>query len=87
MLVFFFLFFLGPHSWHMQVPRLGAEWELQLLAYATATWDPSHVCDLHHSSQQRWILNPLSKARDQTCILMDTSQIRFRCAMTGSPEN
>ena len=25
-----------------------------------------------------WILNPLSEARDQTCVLMDASQIRFR---------
>ena len=24
----------------------------------------SHVCDLHHRSQQRWILNLLSEARD-----------------------
>ena len=22
-------------------------------ATATATWDPSHICDLHYSSQQR----------------------------------
>ena len=36
----------------------------------------SHVCDLHHSSRQRWILNPLSKARDRTCNLMVPSQIR-----------
>ena len=43
----------------MEVPRLGVESELQLPAYgtATATQDP-------HSSQQRWILNPLSKAKD-----------------------
>ena len=63
----------------MEVLRLGVKSELQLLAYTTvtATQDPSHICDLHHSSQQHWILNPLSKARDQTCILMDTSQIRF----------
>ena len=26
---------------------------------------------LYHSSRQRWILNPLSKARDRTCVLMD----------------
>ena len=38
----FFFFFLGPHLQHMEVPRLGADWELQLLAYttATATQDP-----------------------------------------------
>ena len=35
------------------------------------------VCDLHYSSWQRRILNPLSEARDQTCILKDTSHIRF----------
>ena len=64
----FFFFFLGPHLWYMEVPRLGVESELQLLAYttATATWDPSRICDPHHSSQQRWILNPLSEARDGT---------------------
>ena len=26
----------------------------------------SRVCDLHYSSQQCWILNPLNKARDRT---------------------
>jgi len=31
-----FSFFLGPHVHHMEVPRLGAELELQLPAYATA---------------------------------------------------
>ena len=41
--------FLGPHPWHMEVPRPGLEWELQLLAYATATATPdqSCVCNLH----------------------------------------
>ena len=29
--------FLGLHSWHMEVRRLGGESELQLPAYATAT--------------------------------------------------
>ena len=35
--------------WHMEVPRLGVQSELQLLAYATATTMPdlSHVCSLH----------------------------------------
>ena len=44
--------FLGPFSWHMHVPRLGVKSELQLPAYATAVQDPSHVCNLHNSSQQ-----------------------------------
>ena len=41
--------------------------------------DPSRVCDLHHSSQQFRILNPLSEARDQTRKLMVPSQIHFHC--------
>ena len=63
----------------MEIPRLGMEWELQLLAYAaaSATWDLSLVCDLHRSSQQCRILNPLSKAREQTRGLMDTSQVHY----------
>ena len=73
----------------MEVPRLGVELELQLLAYtiatATTTWDLSHVCDLHHSSQQYWILNLLSEARDQTCKLMVPGRIHFCCATTGTP--
>ena len=50
---------------------------LHLLASATAkaTWDPSLICDLHRSLWQHQILNPLNEARDQTCILMDTSWI------------
>ena len=35
------------------------------------------AASLYHSSRQCRILNPLSKARDPTCILMDTSQIPF----------
>ena len=57
----------------MEVPRLGVKLELQLLAHATATAMPelSLFCDLHHSLRQRWILNPLSEAGDQTSILME----------------
>ena len=61
----------------MEVPRLGVESELQLLAYttATATRDPSRVLDLHHSSQKCRILNPLSEDRDRTHMLMDPSRV------------
>ena len=71
----------------MEAPRLGLGWELLLLAYtkAIATPDLSCICDLHHGSQQQWILNPLMEARDWTCILMDTRQIHFCWAMTGNP--
>ena len=42
-------------------------------ATATATLDPSHICDLHRSLQQHQILNPLSEARDRTRILTETT--------------
>ena len=58
----------------MEVPRLGVKLELQLQAYTTAmaTLHLICICELHNSLQQCWILNIVSKARDQTHILMDT---------------
>ena len=48
--------------------------------------DPRYIYNLHHSSWQRWILNPLLRdAGDGTCILMDTSQIRFCWTTMGTP--
>ena len=75
--IYLFIVFLGLHLRHMEVPRLGVESELQLLAYttATATQELSCVCNLHHSSRHRQILNPLSGARDGSCIFMDASQV------------
>ena len=72
-----FFFFLGLHSRHIEVPRLGVKLELQLPVYttATATPDPSHICNLRCSLRQHWILNSLSKIRDWTWSLMDTSQV------------
>ena len=59
------LFFLGLHLQHREVPRLGIELELQLLAYAAATAMPdlSHIFDLHHSLWQHQILNSLVRPR------------------------
>ena len=86
---FFFPFFFsgGLHLQHMEVPRLGVKSELQLPAYITSTamLELSFTCNLHCSSQQHQILNPLSKARDRTCILMNTSQICFCWATMGTP--
>ena len=44
------------------------------------------VCNLHHSSWQHRILNPLNETRDQTCLLVDASQIHFHCA-PGTPRH
>ena len=72
------------------VPRLGVKSELQLPAYttatATATQDPSHICDLRHSLWQQQIFNPLSEARDQTrirrcCELWCRLQTRLRSVL------
>jgi len=69
--------FLGLHPRHKEVPGVGVKSELQLLAFAivTAMGNPSRVCDLHHSSQQFQILNPLSEARDEAHIFMDPSRV------------
>ena len=85
---FLFLFFLGLHLQHMKVYRLGVKSELHLLAYATATAtpDPSGVCNLHCSSQQHPIFNPLSKARDRTRILMDTSWVLNPLSYNGETD-
>ena len=73
----------------MEVPRLGVRLELQPLVYtrATATRDPSRVCDLHHSSWQRRILNPLSEARDRTRALTDTTGFSTPWATPGTRSN
>ena len=80
--------FLEPHVWHMEVPRLGVKSELQLPSYTTAIamQDPSWVSQLHHRSQQCWILNPLSKARDRTGVLKDASQVRYHWGIRGIPK-
>ena len=85
---FVFLPFLGLHPRHMEVPRLGVESKLLLPAYtrATATPDPSLICDLHHSSWQCQILNPLSDARNRTRNLIVPSRIHLHCTMTGTPK-
>ena len=66
----------------MEVPQLGVELELRLLAYTTtATSDLSSVFHLHRS-----YLNPLVKARDQSCILQTLFWVLNPCwATMGTP--
>ena len=79
LLFFFCLFRVTPKAYRSSQARVKKE--LQLLAYTTAPAMPDPNCpfDLYHSSWQRWILNPLRhfEARDPTCLLMDTGQVRY----------
>ena len=70
----------------MQVPRLEVKLEQQLLGYTTATamWDLSYIYDPHCSSQQRWILSPLSKAKDQTHILLNIRGFHYLLSHRGN---
>ena len=91
LLVFLFcfvFFFLGLHPRHMEVSRLGVWLELQLRAHttATATWDLSRICNLHHSSRRHQILNPLSKDRERTCNFMVPSRVHFHGTTMGTPQ-
>ena len=76
--IYLFLLFRAAPAAH-EVPRLGAESELQPLATGTATatamQDLNHICDLHHGSAGS--VNPLSGARDGTHVLMDPSRVRY----------
>ena len=76
MLVFLLFFWGGAHPRHMEVPSLEVKLELQLPVCITATWDPNRICNLHHSSRQGPILNPLSEAGDGTQVFMDISLVR-----------
>ena len=78
MLFFFFFFFLlfkaAPEACESSQATGQIEATAADLLADTATLDPRHICDLHHGSQQPWILKQLSKAQDQTRVLMDTSR-------------
>ena len=62
----------------MEVPRLGVKSELELPATGTATSDQSRVCNLHHSSRQRWILNTLNEVRDPTKGKREETQVKAK---------
>ena len=86
---FFFFGFLGPLLWHMEIPRLGGP-----VGAAAASLHHSHSNSgsqpcLWPTPQLMVTLDPdpLSEARDQNCIFMGTSWIRFHCATMGTTKN
>ena len=64
-----FFFLLGLQVQPMEVPRWGVKSEPELARPTPLPY-------------QCRILDPLSEARDRTCIIMDTGQIHFHWAMT-----
>ena len=81
--------FLGPYPWHRPYPYQAGGWIGATAAslchnHSNARSEPH----LQHTPQpqQCRILNPLSKAGDRTCVLMDTSLIRFHWTMVGTPQ-
>ena len=71
----FFICFLGLHLWHMEVPRLGVESELQLPAYTTATGTQdlrqSVTYTTAHSkarSLTHWVKPGIEPASSQTLV-------------------
>ena len=83
--IFIFTFRAAPAAYGSSQARV--ELELQLPAYtiATATLDLSHICYLHCSLQQCQILNPLSKAKDQTHISWILIRFLTHWATVGTP--
>ena len=71
LLFFFLLFKAAPEAY-------GSSWTRGQIGAAA-----SGLC---HSSWQCWILNQLSRARDWTWILMNTSQVCYRWATKGTPD-
>ena len=60
----YLIFRASPAAYGSSQARIESELQLPAYATATATWGPSHVCSLHHSSWPCRITNPLIEARD-----------------------
>ena len=64
--ILFYFLLLGPHLQHMEVPRQVVESEMHLEPVP----QPQH-CWIRAA----FVTRSVSEAREQTCILMDTSQV------------
>ena len=83
----FFLFKAEPVAYGNSWARGWIGAAVKAYTTATAMPDPSPICDLCCSLQQLWILNLLSKAKDWTCILMDTRLGSYQLSHNGNSWN
>ena len=69
--------FLGHSCSIWKFPSQGSNWSFSCQQtsqpHSHGNTNLSCLCDLLCSLQQHWILNPLTEARNQTCILTETS--------------
>ena len=88
-LIFFFFFFfrVTPAAYGSSQARgqIRAAAAAYTTVMAARVWDLSNILYLHCSSRQLRILNPPSKARDQTQNPTDTSWIHYSWATMGTP--
>ena len=82
-----FLPFLGLLHGHMEVPRRGVQSKLWQPTYTTTTamWDPNHVCNLHHSSWQCQVPNPLARPGVEPTTSWFLVRFVNHWAMMGTP--
>ena len=83
----FLLFRVSPKACGSSQARSQIRAAAEAYATATATPDPSRICDQCHNLRQPQIPYPLSKARDRTRILIDTSQILSPLSHNGNSRN
>ena len=73
---YYSFWFLGSHLWHAEVPRLGVESELQLLASTTATAMPDPEST---ERGQGWNLHPHGSSQVHYCSApMGTPRLNFK---------
>ena len=60
---------------YMELPRLGVEWELSCWPTPQPHWIRATSTTYNIAPGNARSFNPLSKAREKTCILMDTSWV------------
>ena len=88
-IIFYYLFILLFRALPMAYWGSQARGPIRAIAaslhHTTAKPGPSCLWDLHCSSWQHQILNPLSEDRDQTWNFMVPSRICFHCTLMGIP--